>query len=72
MEKIKKDNSKDYLSILMHRGEKAEALKLVLDLSNDVGGGWLGLNADFTDEFASKLRTEYPNEIAGYYLINIQ
>jgi hypothetical protein len=68
MEKVRKDNPKDYLSILMHRGEKAEALKLVLDPSNDVGGGWLGLNADFTDEFASRLRTEYPNEIAGYYL----
>ena len=68
LENVKKDNLKDYLTILMHRGEKADVLKLVLDHPNVVGSVWLGRNADFTDEFAAKLRTDYPIEIAGYYL----
>ena len=68
LEKIKKDNFKDYLAILMHRGEKAEALKLVLDPPKDGGNVWFREDIDFTDEFAAKLGADYPEEIAGYYL----
>ncbi|MEW5936943.1 MAG: hypothetical protein AB1665_03875 [Candidatus Thermoplasmatota archaeon] len=68
LKKVKKDNLKDYLAILMQRGEKAEVLRLVLNPPNDVGGVWFRPNVDVTEEFAAKLRTDYPNEIAGYYL----